>query len=323
MVVFIGYVKDFKEGKENVGKDNENILKFLKSKNVDAKVGSSYDFSKKMSRSTWRLLIYNKINNFIWRSWHGFVATNVKLKAKGGGEDGGSFKDWCGEECCVDTFTNLKDRIWLSTSPLWWLWKTKNSWVFENTWIKDESVVDIARCEWLAFLKVKADDEVREVVADVIRTKVDSIREVDGETIKLFVRATTKKEGLLNCEFAAMLNSELVIDNVVSRDFLRDSVEAWLVKCNGTEWTWHGCKSVVKMLNKGLQDGIAGDVYGNDFRINLQYVDINRKAKKGREEGTWIKGFFCLNDLKFPHAYSSYDTERCRYLEINLSIAYD
>ncbi|GER31799.1 ribonuclease H-like superfamily protein [Striga asiatica] len=57
------------------------------------------------------------------------------------------FKDWWVDICTGRTENYIEDRVNLSTYLLWWLWRTRNSWIFENKRVSEKDIVDGARRE--------------------------------------------------------------------------------------------------------------------------------------------------------------------------------
>ncbi|CAA0826821.1 Unknown protein [Striga hermonthica] len=62
-----------------------------------------------------------------------------------------NFRDWWEEVCKVKAESCGKDRVALSTYILWWLWKTRNGWVFNGEWVSEKQLVDCAYREWIEY----------------------------------------------------------------------------------------------------------------------------------------------------------------------------
>ncbi|CAA0824192.1 Unknown protein [Striga hermonthica] len=142
-------------------------------------------------RKTWHLPIKPKIRNFLWKCWHNWLGTNSNLHRRGAivdlmccwcGEteenlehmlflcpraklvwklagiwwhkmqsDNMCFRDWWEDLCNLSGSAANKERISLSTYLLWWLSRTRNSWIFNKEHMSELMVVEGARREWLEF----------------------------------------------------------------------------------------------------------------------------------------------------------------------------
>ncbi|KAK6163397.1 hypothetical protein DH2020_000261 [Rehmannia glutinosa] len=61
------------------------------------------------------------------------------------------FRQWWEEVCSCPWDQAFQDRIQLTTYLLWWLWKTWNSWVFEDKTTPDSETASLAWKEWNEF----------------------------------------------------------------------------------------------------------------------------------------------------------------------------
>ncbi|KAK6117057.1 hypothetical protein DH2020_049200 [Rehmannia glutinosa] len=62
-----------------------------------------------------------------------------------------SVKDWWMTICSLPWDLTFIDRINLSTYILWWLWKTRNSWMFQNIRTLEVDLVSLVQGEWMEF----------------------------------------------------------------------------------------------------------------------------------------------------------------------------
>ncbi|GER25079.1 RNA-directed DNA polymerase [Striga asiatica] len=54
----------------------------------------------------------------------------------------------CREQQSLNKTTTSEARIHLSTYILWWLWKARNLWIFEDSWMEDKIVAELAGKDW-------------------------------------------------------------------------------------------------------------------------------------------------------------------------------
>ncbi|CAA0839897.1 Unknown protein [Striga hermonthica] len=145
-------------------------------------------------KTTWALKIKNKIKVFLWRCWYKYLGTNDQLIKRGilvdpicsvcGSAEESldhilffcpcavkvwkhaglhwegmhlsnfTFQTWWQDICSMKRIRSFHDRIHFSSYILWWLWKSRNIWIFNKIW---KSEVDIARgawAEWVEFEEV-------------------------------------------------------------------------------------------------------------------------------------------------------------------------
>ncbi|KAK6139898.1 hypothetical protein DH2020_026343 [Rehmannia glutinosa] len=138
----------------------------------------------------WKLGIKNKIKHFLWRCNQSILPTSIQLRRRGMNVDeicqmcgeeretimhvffhctrakqvwklanvswdipdeGIEFREWWSNICTLEKTDLGKDRIALSTYILWWLWKTRNLWMFQQCRMPDKELVDLAYSEWNEF----------------------------------------------------------------------------------------------------------------------------------------------------------------------------
>ncbi|KAK6139290.1 hypothetical protein DH2020_026968 [Rehmannia glutinosa] len=115
--------------------------------------------TKTLWKTTWKLNIKNKMKHFIWRCVYSLLPSAANLCSKGLKIDEICFS--CGnEEVCTMTKTQFAhDRISLSVYILWWLWKTRNLWRFQNVLMPEKEIVEFATKEWLEYNSVRSKDD--------------------------------------------------------------------------------------------------------------------------------------------------------------------
>ncbi|GER46211.1 ribonuclease H-like superfamily protein, partial [Striga asiatica] len=59
------------------------------------------------------------------------------------------------EKICVVS----EDRIQLTTYILWWLWRARNLWIFEQTWQTEREILKAAARDWGGNGKLSSSDE--------------------------------------------------------------------------------------------------------------------------------------------------------------------
>ncbi|GER30089.1 ribonuclease H-like superfamily protein [Striga asiatica] len=68
-----------------------------------------------------------------------------RLHWEGMQESNSSFRNWWSDICTMRKGRSFADRIHYSSYILWWLWKSRNIWIFNSTW---KSEIDIAQGAW-------------------------------------------------------------------------------------------------------------------------------------------------------------------------------
>ncbi|GER54641.1 ribonuclease H-like superfamily protein [Striga asiatica] len=58
--------------------------------------------------------------------------------------------------CSLRLTPIMEDRIQLSSYLLWWMWKTRNLWIFQNTLRSEMDTIRLAVNEWMEFLSLSA-----------------------------------------------------------------------------------------------------------------------------------------------------------------------
>ncbi|KAK6125771.1 hypothetical protein DH2020_040487 [Rehmannia glutinosa] len=142
-------------------------------------------------KRSWGLKIKNKIKHFIWKCYSGILPSNNNVMKKGVKiddicksygeavetiehillscpraktiwkfspihwdglcEEAASFHLWWSKICSPEKDAISEDRIQLSTYLLWWLWKTRNMWLFEGIWKPGMATIDSSISEWQEF----------------------------------------------------------------------------------------------------------------------------------------------------------------------------
>ncbi|CAA0838802.1 Unknown protein [Striga hermonthica] len=142
---------------------------------------------------SWRLNIKGKIKHFIWRSFNNTLPVSNNLKKRGLDVDWvchrcgdgvetvehlffqcdlskqvwkmapvnwdfcnastDSFKVWWGDVCSISKKEISEARIQLTTYILWWLWKSRNLWIFKKEWMPVHVVIKVAVADWQEFLE--------------------------------------------------------------------------------------------------------------------------------------------------------------------------
>ncbi|CAA0823730.1 Unknown protein [Striga hermonthica] len=146
---------------------------------------------KETRQRTWSLKIKRKIRHFIWRGLNNILPVLVNLNSRGSrldhicslcGEaeesqehmfflcrraqhiwklapisweglhsETDSFKHWWIKLCSINKSKIVEDRVQLTCYLLWWMWKTRNLWVFQNVWRSEIDTVRLALAEWREF----------------------------------------------------------------------------------------------------------------------------------------------------------------------------
>ncbi|CAA0840196.1 Unknown protein [Striga hermonthica] len=153
-----------------------------------AEGSGSADMERKIKKKSWNLKITGKLKHFIWKCVNDVLPTSLKLKRRGlevdiicqscgeaeenlehlffhcvraqriwkiapihweGMEDQHiTFRRWWSQVCSVNKLQISEDRIQLTTYLLWWLWKSRNLWKFQNSLLPEVAVVNLACKEW-------------------------------------------------------------------------------------------------------------------------------------------------------------------------------
>ncbi|GER30020.1 RNA-directed DNA polymerase (reversetranscriptase)-related family protein [Striga asiatica] len=180
-----------KNGKFSVKSAYSTILKAKMCYVQQPESSRNGHIEKKIWKFTWSLKIKQKIKNFIWRSWFNFLSTQDQLRKKcimvdpiccicGEAEESlehiffhcpraikvwklarldwsgiqsftDQFKSWWSKICHIQRVQCIQDRVHFSTYILWWLWKTRNHWLFNKVWISEVEIAKRAWLEWREF----------------------------------------------------------------------------------------------------------------------------------------------------------------------------
>ncbi|GER39283.1 ribonuclease H-like superfamily protein [Striga asiatica] len=118
-------------------------------------------------RRLWKLKVKDKLKHFIWKCINNILPVMCNLSTRNirvdqfspiswdGLEDHmDSFKAWWTKLCSLPHTSVSESRIQLSTYLLWWMWKTRNLWVFEQTLRPAKATVEIALSDWSEFVNV-------------------------------------------------------------------------------------------------------------------------------------------------------------------------
>ncbi|GER38816.1 RNA-directed DNA polymerase (reversetranscriptase)-related family protein [Striga asiatica] len=143
----------------------------------------------------WKLPIKPKLRNFLWRCWHNWLGIRVKLHQRGmavdtkccwcGEEDEDiihlffkchrakrvwkiagldwvklnqdhiDYREWWEDLCSMQNSVANGQRITLSTYLLWWMWRTRNHWIFNKVHTTELQLVKGAIGEWLEYDHIK------------------------------------------------------------------------------------------------------------------------------------------------------------------------
>ncbi|GER40111.1 Ypt/Rab-GAP domain of gyp1p superfamily protein [Striga asiatica] len=144
--------------------------KLSQSQQAESSKGKAND--KKIWNKIWKLQIKPKLRNFLWRCLHNWIGTSSALRRKKLDINGNccwcdeeeetlehlmfqcdrakivwklaglswdclmnkstTLTDWWFNLCCLKNSAHNKDRISLSVYILWWLWKTRNTCLFDR-----------------------------------------------------------------------------------------------------------------------------------------------------------------------------------------------
>ncbi|CAA0833862.1 Unknown protein [Striga hermonthica] len=177
-----------KDGKFSVKSAYQIIQRKRKEILGKEECSSSSQSSQQMWKKTWKLPIKPKVKNFLWRCLQNCLGTLNNLEKRGMTVDGicgwcgeckedlehimftctrarrawkvagldwdrlkeekVDFREWWKEICRIKGASNGRDRISLSSYIMWWLWKTRNGWLFEKERISEKQMVDKAIMEW-------------------------------------------------------------------------------------------------------------------------------------------------------------------------------
>ncbi|CAA0838043.1 Unknown protein [Striga hermonthica] len=146
---------------------------------------------KRIRRRTWNLKLQGKVKHFIWKGTQNILPVLVNLKGrvlnldqicKFCGEEEESqehmffhcpravriwkmspvswdglkahthtFRTWWSALCTIPSKPGLDDRIHFSCYLLWWIWKTRNLWVFKQALRSERDTVKLALENWQLF----------------------------------------------------------------------------------------------------------------------------------------------------------------------------
>ncbi|GER32678.1 RNA-directed DNA polymerase [Striga asiatica] len=184
-----------KFGKFDVKSAYNAILAEVGKNKSEASSSGGLNIRKNWWKLTWTLPVKPKIKHFLWKCWYRFLSSNDQLLQRNievnstcmlcgvGVEDldhilfscerakmvwklsgvtwnmletpKPSFRCWWSEVCSAVQSISLKDRTSLSCYILWWLWKTRNLWVFEKKKLNEWQVAEGAKLEWMEFLNLQ------------------------------------------------------------------------------------------------------------------------------------------------------------------------
>ncbi|GER44510.1 RNA-directed DNA polymerase (reversetranscriptase)-related family protein [Striga asiatica] len=180
-----------KQGKFTIKYAYSAILKTKMLSLKQPESSNSRLIEQKIWKTTWELKIKQKIKNFLWSCWFKFISTQDQLKKKciqvdpiccicgkfeeslehiffhcdraskvwklsgldwsGLQQHTDSFNSWWAGICHIQRVQCIQDRVHYSTYILWWLWKTRNNWLFNKVRISKMELAKRAWIEWTEF----------------------------------------------------------------------------------------------------------------------------------------------------------------------------
>ncbi|CAA0811023.1 Unknown protein [Striga hermonthica] len=271
---------------------------------------------EKVWRVTWHLPIKPKIKNFIWRCYNNCLSTADNLRHRGikvdevccwcGEKDENlehlmfqcdrakrvwklaglfweglqvesiDFRAWWNDICHLQKGDNSQDRATLSTYIMWWLWKTRNNWLFNKEQCEERMLVKRAQSEWMEYEDTQVGRKIEKGTTSDSKINTNS-KVHQGVGVQISVSSANDVQRIEDHGTGRVWkSSEMIRGGDGSRNTCKCSVESnltqlrsWLLECEEREKQQVFIKVQDPNLRKWLRDRV---IFNASFTMLLEDI---------------------------------------------------